>query len=62
MKGLFLITSAFDVSGSNIQSTVINSINSGDVLRISNLGGSKRSHFPLQMIQYQLEMTVFLYK
>ena len=33
-EGTFLITSAFDISGSNIQSTVINSINSGDVLRI----------------------------
>ena len=44
-EGTFLITSAFDVSGSNIQSTVINSINSGDVLRISNLGGSKTVTF-----------------
>ena len=44
-EGTFLITSAFDISGSNIQSTVINSINSGDVLRISNLGGSKTVTF-----------------
>jgi hypothetical protein len=34
-EGSFLILSSFDNSGSNVESSVINSINAGDVLRIS---------------------------
>ena len=43
--GSFMILSAFDITGSNIQSTVIGSINAGDVLRVANLGGSKSVTF-----------------
>ena len=43
--GTFLILSAFDNSGSNVQSTVINSINTGDIIRISNVSGSKSVTF-----------------
>ena len=44
-EGSLLILSAFDNSGSSVQSTIINSINTGDVLRISNLSGSKSVTF-----------------
>ncbi len=44
-EGDFLILSSFDNSGSNVQSTVTNSINTGDVIRISNLSGSKSITF-----------------
>jgi hypothetical protein len=43
--GTFVILSAFDITGSNIQSTVIGSINTGDVLRVANLAGSKAVSF-----------------
>ena len=44
-EGTFLILSALDISGTNIRSTIISSISSGDVLRISNAGGSKTVAF-----------------
>ena len=40
-----MILSALDISGTNIRSTIISSISSGDVLRISNAGGSKTVAF-----------------
>jgi hypothetical protein len=44
-EGSFLILSAFDNAGSNVQSTVTSSINTSDVIRISNLSGSKSVTF-----------------
>jgi hypothetical protein len=41
----FLILSAFDNSGSSVQSTVIGSINTGDVIQISNMSSSKTVTF-----------------
>ncbi|SVA89937.1 uncharacterized protein METZ01_LOCUS142791, partial [marine metagenome] len=43
--GSFLIMSAFDNSGSSVQSTVIGSINTGDVIQISNMSSSKTVTF-----------------
>ena len=40
-EGTFLILSALDISGENIRTTILSSINAGDVLSISNFGGSK---------------------